>query len=171
MAGITRRQFIKLGAFGTGAVAVGSGLTTRWWGLEAHEIADPRTDGDRPLFLASGVSGRAALMMLALSHSRHRMLLRWDMTAIGLESVLLGLYLLGLASSAGQIGQDAPALFLGGRFTAAFWALVVVAGLGVPLLLDGLERWRRLRPTPVSPALVLVGGLALRWILVLAGQS
>ncbi len=47
MAGITRRQFIKLGAVGAGAVAVGSGLTTGWWGLEAHELADPKTDGDR----------------------------------------------------------------------------------------------------------------------------
>jgi thiosulfate reductase/polysulfide reductase chain A len=47
MGGITRRQFIKLGTMSAGAVAVGSGLTTRWWGLEAHEIPDPRSDGDR----------------------------------------------------------------------------------------------------------------------------
>jgi protein NrfD len=125
-----------------------------------------------PLFLVSGVSGGAALMMLApVSHSRHRTLLRWDMTAIVLETVLLALYLLGLAYSGGQSGQDAAALFLGGRFTAPFWALVMVAGLGVPFVLDALERWRRLGPTPVAPALVLIGGLALRWILVLAGQS
>jgi len=47
----------------------------------------------------------------------------------------------------------------------------VVAGLGVPSLLEVFERRLRLRPTLVAPALVLLGGLALRWILVVAGQA
>ncbi|HET7875758.1 MAG TPA: NrfD/PsrC family molybdoenzyme membrane anchor subunit, partial [Methylomirabilota bacterium] len=87
-----------------------------------------------PLFLASGVSGGAALMMLApVNRDEHLVLRRWDIGAIVVEATLLGLYLLALASSVGRSGQDAAALFLGGGFTAPFWALVVVAGLGVPL--------------------------------------
>jgi thiosulfate reductase/polysulfide reductase chain A len=44
----TRRQFIRIGAAGAGvgAATVGSGLTTNWWSLQAHEIPDPKTDGD-----------------------------------------------------------------------------------------------------------------------------
>ncbi len=42
----TRRQFIRIGAAGTGAAVLGSGLGTNWWNLQAHPIADPRTDGD-----------------------------------------------------------------------------------------------------------------------------
>lgn len=42
----TRREFIRIGAIGSG-VALGSGLTTNWWNLEAHELPDPDTDGDK----------------------------------------------------------------------------------------------------------------------------
>ena len=47
MPGVTRRQFIKLGAIGAGATAAASGLASRWWGLDGHEVDDPQTDGDR----------------------------------------------------------------------------------------------------------------------------
>lgn len=43
---VTRRQFIRIGA-ATTAVVAGSGLGTNWWGLRAHELHDPKTDGDR----------------------------------------------------------------------------------------------------------------------------
>jgi thiosulfate reductase/polysulfide reductase chain A len=42
----TRREFIRIGAIGTGAAAVATGLTTNWWSLQAHELPDPKTDGD-----------------------------------------------------------------------------------------------------------------------------
>lgn len=41
----TRREFIRIGT-AAGAVAAGTGLTTSWWNLQAHEIPDPKTDGD-----------------------------------------------------------------------------------------------------------------------------
>jgi formate-dependent nitrite reductase membrane component NrfD len=63
------------------------------------------------------------------------------------------------------------AQFLGGPYTATFWSLVVIAGLLVPLLLETVEALRRLRPTVLASVLVLVGGLSLRWILVVAGQA
>lgn len=43
---VTRRQFIRIGA-ATAAVAAGSGLGSNWWGLRAHELHDPKTDGER----------------------------------------------------------------------------------------------------------------------------
>ena len=42
----TRRQFIRIGA-AAGAVAAGSGLVSNWWGLQAHALPNPGTDGDR----------------------------------------------------------------------------------------------------------------------------
>ena len=64
----------------------------------------------------------------------------------------------------------AAALVLGGPYTAAFWSLVVFVGLVVPLLLE-LASLRLAWPTHlVAPVLVLVGGIALRFILVDAGQ-
>ncbi len=45
--GVTRRQFIRIGGAALGGAALGSGLTTRWWGLDRGRIEDPGTDGER----------------------------------------------------------------------------------------------------------------------------
>jgi protein NrfD len=125
-----------------------------------------------PLFLTSGLStGAAFMMLLPLRETEHDQLRRWDVWAIGAELLLLGLFLLSLGVSGGAPGAAAMDLFTGGKFTAAFWSLVVGAGLLVPLALELLESRRGLRPTVMAPALILVGGLSLRWIIVLAGQS
>jgi len=124
-----------------------------------------------PLFLVSGISTGAALLLLfPLSDGERHLVGAWDRVAIGLEVAVLLLFLAGLATS-GADGRAAAGLLLGGGFTAPFWALVVVGGLGVPFLLGVLEARLRLRMTLAAPVLVLVGGLALRWILVLAGQA
>jgi formate-dependent nitrite reductase membrane component NrfD len=124
-----------------------------------------------PLFLVSGLSTGAALMLLfPIDPEEHHLLAGWDRLAIALEVVVLTLVLVGLATS-GADGRAAAGLILGGPFTAPFWALVVAAGLVVPFLLATLEAKLRLRATVAAPVLVLVGGLALRWILVVAGQA
>ena len=124
-----------------------------------------------PLFLASGVStGAAFLMLFPVDHSEHARLRGWDLAAVVTELALLGLFLVGLLTG-GASGRAAAALFLGGPYTAAFWALVVLAGLLVPLALETLEARRGLRPTLLAPVLLLTGGLALRWVLVGAGQA
>jgi formate-dependent nitrite reductase membrane component NrfD len=124
-----------------------------------------------PLFLASGLSTGAAFMLLfRLTPDERRFATRWDFLAIGLEALLLALFLVGLVTS-GQAGKQAAALLLGGPYTAEFWTLVVIAGLGIPLLLEVLETRLHLRATVLAPALVLLGGFALRWIVVSAGQA
>lgn len=44
---LSRRQFIQIGGAGLGAGALGSGLATRWWGLDRDPVEDPGTEGDR----------------------------------------------------------------------------------------------------------------------------
>lgn len=124
-----------------------------------------------PLFLVSGLSTGAAFMMLfPLDHAEHDALRKWDMLAIVAESGLLVLFLIGLGTS-GAAGAEALGLFTGGKWTASLWSLVVVAGLLVPFALETIESRRGLRPTIAAPLLLLVGGFALRWILVASGQS
>ncbi len=124
-----------------------------------------------PLFLVSGNPTSAALLMLMpLKGSEHVALARWDTAAIGVELVLLAVLVLDL-SGGGAVSAAAAHSLLGGSWTPVFWSLVVVGGLAVPLMLNGLELSRRLNPTLYAPALVLVGGLALRWVLVAAGQE
>jgi protein NrfD len=124
-----------------------------------------------PLFLASGVStGAATLLLLRLDDAERKTLTRWDAIAIGAELVLVVLLLLGWATS-GEAGRFAAHAFLGGPYTAVFWSLVVVMGLLVPLTMELLESRRHLRSVALVPVLILAGGLALRWILLAAGQA
>jgi formate-dependent nitrite reductase membrane component NrfD len=124
-----------------------------------------------PLFLASGLSaGAAFLLLFRLSEDERHFLVRWDKLAIALEVAVLLLFLAGLTTS-GAAGREAAGLLLGGSWTALFWSLVVIVGLVVPFLLETLESRLRLRATAVAPLLVLAGGLALRWIIVAAGQA
>ena len=44
---LSRREFIKIGIGGAGALALGSGVTTQWWGLDRHRPYDPGTEGDK----------------------------------------------------------------------------------------------------------------------------
>jgi len=123
-----------------------------------------------PLFLVSGLSTGAALLMLfRVDEGERHLLARWDLWAIGAELLLLALFLVGLMS--GDAASHAAAgLLLGGPFTAVFWTLVVISGLAMPAVLELLETRLRLRATVAAPSLVLLGGLALRVIMVTAGQ-
>lgn len=124
-----------------------------------------------PLFLVSGVStGAAFLLLLPLEDAARHKLVRWDTLAIGVELFLLALLLLGFASG-NAAGGAAASAFMGGSYTHVFWALVVITGLLVPLAMNLLEMGRGLPHTAMGPVLVLIGGLALRAVMVAAGQN
>jgi formate-dependent nitrite reductase membrane component NrfD len=124
-----------------------------------------------PLFLTSGVSTAAAFLLLfRLDEGSRNALVKVDVLAILLELVFLAAML--LAFQTGSAGAKAgAALFLGGAYTAPFWGLVVIMGLIVPLTLNLVEMKKHLPATIMSPALVLLGGFALRAVMVSAGQS
>ena len=44
---VSRRKFIRMGGLFAGSAIVGSGLTTRWWGLDASRMQEPATDGEK----------------------------------------------------------------------------------------------------------------------------
>ena len=123
-----------------------------------------------PLFLVSGLSTGAAFMLLFGLSERERLFLgRADMGLISAELILLFLWMIGLATG-GSSSQGALAMIFGGPYTAAFWTLVVALGLLAPLLGEALELKHGAVPGKGTAILVLLGGFALRWILVFAGQ-
>ena len=69
------------------------------------------------------------------------------------------------------MGREAVSLILGGAYTAVFWSLVILVGLVIPFVVKVVEHAAKLQPTRLAPILVLVGGLSLRWVIVLAGQA
>lgn len=124
-----------------------------------------------PLFLLSGLSSAAAWGHMTAPDREERELLAWlDNHFIVAELVALGLFVVGLASGSAA-SRDAVALVLGGPFTAVFWVGIVGLGLLVPLLIQSLAVTHRVTHTPVAPILVMLGGLALRFLFVQAGQA
>ena len=93
-----------------------------------------------------------------------------DNSFLTIEMVLLGLFLVGQLSSTGT-HRMAAALLLSGAYAAVFWVFVVGLGIVVPLILQTLELFGRIGHTLAPSLLVLFGGLALRFILVYAGQQ
>jgi protein NrfD len=123
-----------------------------------------------PLFLTSGLSTGAAYMLLYRLEDTERILLaKADMGLILLELGLIAVWLVGLMSG-GAAQREGAYTLLGGPWTAAFWTLVVGFGLVAPFLGEWMERRGGHVPGRVAAGMVLVGGLALRWIIVYAGQ-
>ena len=123
------------------------------------------------LFLASGVSAAAAFGHLVTHSPDERALtVRIDNVVLASELGILGLFLLGLlAGSAPQV--EAARLLLGGPFTAPFWVFVVGLGIVIPLIIQLLAARHWIQHTPIAPIMVMAGGLALRWVLVLGGAG
>ena len=124
-----------------------------------------------PLFLASGLTTGAALVLLfPISDAERNRLRRWNLWAIGAVIGLLGLFMIGMLAG-GESGRQVVGQYFGGPRTAVFWSLVVIAGLVVPLVLNALEHLKGLRALPVTSVLLFVGALSMRWIFVLSGQT
>jgi protein NrfD len=123
-----------------------------------------------PLFLVSGLSSAAAFTHLVARHAEERELLaKSDNVFLVIELFVIALFLIGLLG-ASQAHVDAARLVLGGPFTGAFWVLVVGVGVVIPLIIQVLAVSRRIQHTPLGPLLVMAGGLALRFVVVAAGQ-
>ncbi|MBL8786967.1 MAG: polysulfide reductase NrfD [Deltaproteobacteria bacterium] len=124
-----------------------------------------------PLFLTSGISTGAALMLLTpQDETDTHTLVRWDIVAILVELALLVVLLIGFSTGSAAARAVADG-FLGGAYTATFWSLVVMVGLVTPLVLNLLEVRRKTPMTAFAPAFVLVGGLVLRILFVASGQA
>ena len=108
--------------------------------------------------------------MIARDPGEQSVLLRSDNLFLLTELALIALFLIGLATS-GAAQAQAASLLLGGPYTAAFWVLVVGLGIVLPLAIQSLMAARRIGHTLVAPMLVMGGGLALRFVIVAAGQA
>jgi len=123
-----------------------------------------------PLFLVSGLSAAAALIVI-LSNQKNevRLFQQVDLGLIVTEMLFLALLLIELTTGP-EITRQAAGLILGGPLTAFFWIFVVIIGLLIPALLEIFEIRGRHIPAALSPVFVLLGGLLLRFVMVQAGQ-
>jgi protein NrfD len=123
-----------------------------------------------PLFLTSGLSAAAAVIILFSKRKKERMnFAKIDIMLIGIELFLIVHMFMGFLAST-QVQIDAANLFLGGPYTAPFWIFVVVIGMILPAILELLELRKFHIPAIIPVVLVLFGSLMLRFIISYAGQ-
>jgi formate-dependent nitrite reductase membrane component NrfD len=97
-------------------------------------------------------------------------LVRADQVFLVIELFLIGLFFVGLLSgSASQIAS--VDVLMGGGYAVVFWGGVIAIGIVTPLVLQALQLTHRIPHTVIPAILVLAGGLALRWVMVGAGQA
>lgn len=122
------------------------------------------------LFLASGLStGAATIMWMSKDPIERKLFSRIDILLIIIEIFLIVHMFMGFLAST-EVQINSAHLFLGGEFTAAFWVLVMGLGLLIPLTLEIMEARGIHIPVYIPAALVLIGGVIFRFIMVEAGQ-
>jgi formate-dependent nitrite reductase membrane component NrfD len=138
------------------------------------------------LFLMSAISSGVAIVLLIASflrshhlHAERHFLVSFDAMLIVLEILMIIPFFLHQSLSTWS-ASDSLNLVMGGPFTLAFWGGVVMLGLLIPLAIEGFElfpviwqeqavKYSRLWGG-LSAGLVLIGGFALRYVFVYAGQ-
>ncbi|OGG98855.1 MAG: hypothetical protein A2600_13020 [Candidatus Lambdaproteobacteria bacterium RIFOXYD1_FULL_56_27] len=122
------------------------------------------------VFLLSGMSSATALMLWMAPEEKKRFYSLVDMYLLSLEAFAITVLIIG-----GVTGSENSHLammnLITGNFAPWFWTVSLLGGILVPLSLETLETMGKVRFSPITPALVLVGGLSLRFILVFAGQA
>jgi formate-dependent nitrite reductase membrane component NrfD len=123
-----------------------------------------------PLFLVSGLSAGASLVMILSKNRDERIkFAQIDLALIGIELFLVIHMFMGLLAST-QVQIEAARMFLGGSYTAPFWVFVVLLGMVIPAILETMELRKSHIPVIIPAVLVIGGSLILRFIIVNAGQ-
>jgi formate-dependent nitrite reductase membrane component NrfD len=125
-----------------------------------------------PLFLVSGLSAAAAVVILASrTRGERRLFTRIDLVLLAVELAIIALLLVNLSTGA-RAQLESAELVLGGAFTQTFWLWFVLPGLLIPLAMElwelriGHRAWML-----AAPLLVLYGGFMLRLVTVEIGQA
>jgi len=147
------------------------------------------------LFLLSALSSGVAAIILVGVFSRRKssdpvirndhhhssyLLTASDALLLGGELVIIFLFLLFAQLTIGDVRYAVATILPGGRLGLAFWVLVVGFGVLIPFVIEIIQ----IRPKLLNggvfksitaievavPILILIGGFALRYVVVIAGQ-
>lgn len=123
-----------------------------------------------PLFLTSGLStGAAVIILLAKSLKERHLFSKIDLALIVIELGLIVHMIMGMYAGS-EVQLEAMQLLIGGEFTLMFFGFVIILGLIVPAILEGMEIIGFKVPVAIPAILILIGGLVFRFVMVEAGQ-
>ena len=123
-----------------------------------------------PLFLTSGLSTAAALIVwMSKSHFEREVFTKIDLLLISIELFMITHLIMGFLAG-GQVQVESAQIFLGGEFTTYFWVFIIMLGLIIPAILEIMELKGFKIPAFAPSALVIIGGIVFRFLMVEAGQ-
>lgn len=147
------------------------------------------------LFLLSALStGTAMIMLMGTIFRRNSndpalradyenssyLLITSDALLIGSELLILFLFIMFAHLTIGDVRYAIATILPGGQLAVAFWGLVVVLGLAIPFVIELFQivpklvygkQFKTTLPLEVAmSAAILIGGFALRYVIVVAGQ-
>ncbi len=147
------------------------------------------------LFVFSALSTGTAAIILAGVFTRRKsedlevradyenssyLLVASDALLLGGELVIIFLFLMFAHLTIGDVRLAVAAILPGGHLAVAFWGLVILLGLLVPFVIEmvqiipkmlyGREFKSMVAAEIAAPIAILIGGFALRYIIVVAGQ-
>ena len=123
------------------------------------------------LFLTSGLSSAAALVhMITTDRTEREVSAKADNGFLVFELLIFVLFFIGMVTST-QAHRNAAALLLTGPYAAVFWVFVILLGIVIPLIIQLLAVNHKVKHTAIAPILVIAGGIALRFVIVSAGQA
>ena len=124
-----------------------------------------------PLFLTSGLSAGAALIMILSKNPLERIRFsQLDLMLIAVELTMIIHMFMGFRAST-EVQIEASAMFLGGPYTLPFWIFVVFIGMVLPAFLEFWELKGNHIPAYIPGAMIIFGSVMLRFIIVHAGQA
>ena len=122
------------------------------------------------VFLLSGLSAAAALIMLLAPENEKLMFSKIDMYLISLEGFATTLFIVGGITGSENV-REAMIYLISGNYAPWFWVVFVFGGMILPLMLETLESLKKVKYSPIVPILVLLGSITLRFVIVMAGQE
>lgn len=122
------------------------------------------------VFLLSGLSAAAALIMLLAPEKEKLMFSKMDMYLISLEGFATTMFIVGGITGSENV-REAMIYLISGSYAPWFWVVFVFGGMLVPLVLETLESLEKVKFSPIVPVLVLLGSITLRFVIVFAGQE
>ena len=123
-----------------------------------------------PLFLTSGLStGAALLMIMSKTHYEKITFSKIDILLIVIELFFITHMFMGFLAGS-EVKAEAAHYFMGGEFTITFWVNVIIIGLVVPAILEVLELLDFKIPVIIPGLMIIWGGMMFRFIMVDAGQ-
>ncbi|MCG8334225.1 MAG: polysulfide reductase NrfD [Proteobacteria bacterium] len=122
------------------------------------------------LFLFSGLSAGAALMLIIAEKEDKHVFSKIDMQLIMVEAVIICLFIIGALMGTAS-GRDAMMFLISGPYAIWFWVVTILGGILIPIVFEALEVAGKFKYSVFVPLLVLVGSLSLRFVLVYAGQA